>query len=137
MRRSTPIVVASAILVGIGLVELRTLATTTTATTSNPAAGSAMRTTKPEAAARREPIAPSLPRVDAPVEPAIPSKQRRAAEAFIASAIARGEWQDRDREAFDLLARELPGDERAEVVRPLVIAVNAQHIRVDVTGPVL
>ncbi|MEO8703646.1 MAG: hypothetical protein ABI867_26590 [Kofleriaceae bacterium] len=120
----TAIIVALVAVTGFALVELRIRTTPTPA--PQPAA-STVAQAEPPAQSIHVPVLAAQPAV-APVTLPPVSQTRRDAEALIAAAIARGQWKEQDRDAFAVLARELTGEERVQVVQPLVIAVNAQRL---------
>lgn len=75
----------------------------------------------------------------APVETIEPTpaqrEARRDVESLVADAITGGRWSDAERDRFVALAAALPDDERAEALRPLIIAINDQRVDLDVDGP--
>jgi hypothetical protein len=55
--------------------------------------------------------------------------------ALVDDRLATGRWSEEDRAQLRATVGALPTEERLEVVRPLVVAVNAGKVRFDGHGP--
>jgi hypothetical protein len=60
--------------------------------------------------------------------------QVHSGHRYIETAIRSGRWEAKDAEHIRTLGHELSGEQYQELIRPLVIAINAGSIRPDLEG---